>query len=55
MRIMKARKSVTHNELIVEVIKATRSRGVLDQADIKKNIEKYVHPCPFHTGRMVMC
>ena len=45
VRIMKARKTVTHNELIVEVIKATRSRGVLDQADIKKNIEKYVF-CP---------
>ena len=42
VRIMKARagKRVGHNELIVEVIKATRSRGVLDQADIKRNIEK---------------
>lgn len=40
VRIMKARKRIGHNDLIVEVIKATRSRGVLDQADIKKNIEK---------------
>lgn len=40
VRIMKARKKIVHNELIVEVIKATRSRGVLDQADIKRNIEK---------------
>lgn len=40
VRIMKSRKKVTHNDLIVEVIKATMSRGVLDQADIKRNIEK---------------
>jgi hypothetical protein len=40
VRIMKSRKKISHNELIVEVIKATRSRGVLDQADIRKNIEK---------------
>jgi nuclear pore complex protein Nup205 len=45
VRIMKSRKTIGHNDLIIEVIKATRSRGVLDQADIKKNIEKYVH-CP---------
>lgn len=42
VRIMKARKRIGHNELIVEVIKATRSRGVLDQTDIKKNIEKLI-------------
>lgn len=42
VRIMKSRKRIGHNELIVEVIKATRSRGVLDQADIKKNIEKLI-------------
>ena len=42
MRIMKSRKTITHVELISEVIVATRSRGVLDPADIKKNIEKYV-------------
>ena len=41
VRIMKSRKTITHAELIVEVIKATRSRGVLEQAEIKKNIEKY--------------
>lgn len=40
VRIMKSRKKISHNELIVEVIKATMSRGVLDQADIKRNIEK---------------
>ena len=42
VRIMKSRKLITHAELVAEVIKATRSRGVLEPADIKKNIEKYV-------------
>ncbi|OAP62983.1 hypothetical protein AYL99_02210 [Fonsecaea erecta] len=42
VRIMKSRKKIGHNELIVEVIKATMSRGVLDQADIKRNIEKLI-------------
>lgn len=39
---MKSRKSITHAELVSEVISATKTRGVLDPADIKKNIEKYV-------------
>ncbi|KAL5343112.1 Cullin family-domain-containing protein [Aspergillus crustosus] len=42
VRIMKSRKSITHAELVAEVIKATRSRGVLDPADIKKNIERLI-------------
>ncbi|KAL4920463.1 hypothetical protein BDW62DRAFT_208968 [Aspergillus aurantiobrunneus] len=42
VRIMKSRKSITHAELVAEVIKATRSRGVLDPSDIKKNIEKLI-------------
>lgn len=42
VRIMKSRKAIGHQELMVEVIKATKSRGVLDAADIKDNIEKYV-------------
>ena len=41
VRIMKSRKKITHAELVAEVIKATKSRGVLDPVDIKKNIEKY--------------
>lgn len=41
VRIMKSRKRITHAELVAEVIKATRSRGVLEPAEIKKNIEKY--------------
>lgn len=40
VRIMKSKKTIGHNDLIVEVIKATMSRGVLDQADIKRNIER---------------
>ncbi|KIV93361.1 hypothetical protein PV10_04578 [Exophiala mesophila] len=42
VRIMKSKKKIGHNELIVEVIKATMSRGVLDQTDIKRNIEKLI-------------
>ncbi|OAX85515.1 hypothetical protein ACJ72_00104 [Emergomyces africanus] len=40
VRIMKARKVITHAELLVEVINKTKSRGVLDPAGIKTNIEK---------------
>ncbi|KAL8829981.1 MAG: hypothetical protein Q9170_005938, partial [Blastenia crenularia] len=39
VRILKARKTIAHVELITEVIKATRSRGELDLGDIKKNIQ----------------
>lgn len=46
VRIMKSRKTITHAELVSEVITATKTRGVLDPADIKKNIEKYVKPIP---------
>lgn len=42
VRIMKSRKTITHVELISEVIVATKSRGALDPADIKRNIERYV-------------
>lgn len=42
VRIMKTRKTISHAELVSEVIVATKSRGVLDPADIKKNIEKWV-------------
>ena len=40
---MKSRKTITHAELVSEVISATKTRGVLDPADIKKNIERYVN------------
>lgn len=42
VRIMKSRKTIKHQELIVEVTEATRSRGMLQPAEIKTNIEKYV-------------
>ncbi|KAL3460377.1 hypothetical protein BJX64DRAFT_278566 [Aspergillus heterothallicus] len=42
VRIMKSRKSISHAELVSEVINATKSRGQLDVADIKKNIEKLI-------------
>lgn len=42
VRIMKTRKTITHAELVSEVIVATKSRGVLDPSDIKKNIEKLI-------------
>jgi nuclear pore complex protein Nup205 len=48
VRIMKSRKIITHAELVAEVIKATRSRGVLEPTEIKKNIEKFVLcTCPW--------
>lgn len=40
VRIMKSRKTITHAELVAEVIKATRSRGMLEVSEIKENIEK---------------
>ncbi|KAK6512171.1 hypothetical protein TWF481_001062 [Arthrobotrys musiformis] len=42
IRIMKSRKTIGHNDLITEVINQTKKRGVLDMADIKKNIEKLI-------------
>jgi cullin 4 len=40
VRIMKSRKKISHAELVAEVIQATKSRGQLNVADIKKNIER---------------
>ncbi|THW39697.1 Cullin-domain-containing protein [Aureobasidium pullulans] len=42
VRVMKSRKTIGHSELIAEVITATRSRGVLDVKDIKKNIDRLI-------------
>lgn len=41
VRIMKSRKTITHLDLVSDVFAATKSRGVLDVGDIKKNIEKW--------------
>ena len=40
VRIMKSRRVITHAELVAEVIRATMSRGVLEPAEIKRNIDK---------------
>jgi cullin-4 len=40
VRIMKSRKTMTHSQLVAEVIDQTKSRGAVDTAEIKKNIEK---------------
>lgn len=40
VRIMKSRKTITHAELVSEIITATKTRGALDPAAIKMNIEK---------------
>ncbi|KAJ0425429.1 hypothetical protein BJY00DRAFT_298514 [Aspergillus carlsbadensis] len=42
VRIMKSRKTISHAELVSEVISATKSRGELDVTDIKKNIERLI-------------
>ncbi|KAJ5897983.1 hypothetical protein N7504_008271 [Penicillium tannophilum] len=42
VRIMKSRKTITHSELIAEVIEATLSRGQLQPPDIKENINKLI-------------
>lgn len=42
VRIMKGAKTMTHSQLVAEVIKATQTRGVLAVPDIKKNIDKLI-------------
>ncbi|EGS20724.1 ubiquitin ligase activity-like protein [Thermochaetoides thermophila DSM 1495] len=42
VRIMKSRKTMTHAQLVAEVIEQTRKRGAVDAADIKANIEKLI-------------
>ncbi|KAJ5442599.1 Winged helix-turn-helix transcription repressor DNA-binding [Penicillium cf. griseofulvum] len=42
VRIMKSRKLLSHAELISEVINATKTRGVLQPAEIKGEIEKLI-------------
>ncbi|KAF2158531.1 hypothetical protein M409DRAFT_30968 [Zasmidium cellare ATCC 36951] len=42
VRILKSRKTISHQELVSEVIKATMSRGVLAVSDIKKNIDRLI-------------
>ncbi|GAP89236.2 putative ubiquitin ligase subunit [Rosellinia necatrix] len=42
VRIMKSRKTMTHSNLVAEVINQTKKRGAVDTAEIKKNIEKLI-------------
>lgn len=42
VRIMKSRKSMTHGNLVAEVINQTKSRGAVEMSEIKKNIEKLI-------------
>ncbi|PSR78096.1 putative nuclear pore complex subunit Nup192 [Coniella lustricola] len=42
VRIMKSRKIMAHAQLVAEVINQTKSRGAMDPADIKFNIEKLI-------------
>ncbi|KAL2181353.1 Cullin family-domain-containing protein [Thermothelomyces heterothallicus CBS 202.75] len=42
VRIMKSRKKMTHVQLVTEVINQTKSRGAMDVADIKANIDKLI-------------
>ncbi|KAF1971004.1 Cullin-domain-containing protein [Bimuria novae-zelandiae CBS 107.79] len=42
VRILKARKRITHSELVAETIKVTRNRGTLDVSGIKKNIDRLI-------------
>lgn len=42
VRILKARKRITHSELVAETIRVTRNRGTLDVSGIKKNIDRLI-------------
>lgn len=42
IRIMKARKTVGHQELVMEVLDKTKSRGILEVSQVKKNISKLI-------------
>ncbi|KAF4625381.1 hypothetical protein G7Y89_g12786 [Cudoniella acicularis] len=42
VRIMKSRKTMTHPNLVAEVISQTKARGAVEPSEIKKNIEKLI-------------
>jgi cullin-4 len=39
---MKSKKTIGHQLLVAEVIEATRKRGVMSVADIKRNIDRLI-------------
>ncbi|QDS77252.1 hypothetical protein FKW77_003518 [Venturia effusa] len=42
VRIMKSKKTIGHQALLIEVVEATKKRGVLSFPDIKKNIDRLI-------------
>ena len=47
VRIMKSRKTITHSNLIAEVIEQTKKRGAIELGEIKQNIDsKFFAPLP---------
>jgi len=42
VRILKARKRISHAELVSETIKATKTRGTLEVSGIKRNIDRLI-------------
>lgn len=42
VRILKSKKTISHQQLVSETISATMSRGVLAVSDIKKNIDRLI-------------
>ncbi|KAL6702853.1 hypothetical protein ACN47E_000880 [Coniothyrium glycines] len=42
VRILKARKRISHAELVSETIKATKNRGTLEVSGIKRNIDRLI-------------
>jgi cullin-4 len=47
VRIMKGRKTISHAELVSEVITQTKKRGHLEVREIKTQIDKYDSNVPF--------
>jgi cullin-4 len=54
VRIMKSRKTMTHANLVAEVIEQTRKRGAVELGEIKKNIESKFFQSRRNLGAMLM-
>jgi cullin-4 len=53
VRIMKSRKTMTHQQLVSEVINQTKGRGAVELGEIKKNIESELLITPTFLDRMM--
>jgi hypothetical protein len=51
---MKSRKTMTHANLVAEVIEQTRKRGAVELGEIKKNIESKFFQSRRNLGAMLM-